>query len=648
MVSSVRSGQILGDRYQVLQVLGENRFGHTYLVEDTHSNGEQRTIAELMPRIHGSGAWERAVALFEQEAALVRDLDHPQLPKFRELFFSYENDRERVFWVQDYCPGQSLRALLNARWVQGRNFSEREAAQLLQRLLPVLDYLHHRGIIHRNISPDAIVLNPSAPSPALVDFGGVKQVVLTLEQEFAAPGTPPTAPPSPPLGEPGYAPPEQLEKGIVYTYSDLYALAMVALVMVTGQEPLQLRCDPQTHALQWDTRRSSELLALLARMLAPRPSDRYQTASELQAALAKIHLIPATPVRSPDDSAKLAPPPAARVRPLLTWLLRGTVTLGFIAGAGAIGWFVGRLWLGQQLREPEVVELPDLDLSPTVAPAETVAAPEELSFPPIEEPEPDPPAALPAAERQRRLALRDRRRDLAVGYPIYQDMVAQLYRTQYPERAALPSVEPADAAAREDYDAIASRLLDVLATLRPEARSRLGDYRKADRERWQDEARALEIPATALNHLVTSRFKQAFPTQPINSIGELGEQPLGQVWNAIAAETIEALRSEQAQRQLVLPESRNTLQVEGSLAPGAGQVFTALLGENQWLALTAAANEQPLELLVYGPDGKLLVKDATTRAWSGRLPQAGHYAIALVSQSSQPLDYQLNFTVKNP
>ncbi|NJL00036.1 MAG: hypothetical protein HC910_05500, partial [Spirulinaceae cyanobacterium SM2_1_0] len=68
MVSSVSSEQTLGDRYRILKILGQDRFGVTYLVEELQSGGEQRLIAEFEPRLHGSGAWERAVELLEQEA----------------------------------------------------------------------------------------------------------------------------------------------------------------------------------------------------------------------------------------------------------------------------------------------------------------------------------------------------------------------------------------------------------------------------------------------------------------------------------------------------------------------------------------------------------------------------------------------------
>ncbi len=642
MMRSVDSGQILGGRYRVLQVLERSRFGSLYLAEDTGQDGAQRAIAEFVPRLQGSGTWERAIELFEQEAALIRPLEHPQLPTFRELFCG--DDGDRLFWVQDYIPSQSLRTLINARWVQGRSFSERECVHLLQRLLPVLDYLHSRGLIHRNLSPDSILLRQADRLPLLADLGSVKQVVLTLESEGADPHQPSPAQ----VGAPGYAPPEQLERGLVYTYSDLYALAMVVLVMLTGEEPLHQR-DPQ--ALILASQASGDLLAVLAKALAARPSDRYQSASEFLAALQALRLSespgppPPLPSRTPD-----APPRLPR-RPWLVLGLafQGLLTVGFIVGAGALGWLVGRFWLVQQLPSPEVIQVPALELSPQVAPPELATAPEGLSFPPADDPEPEPSPELPEAERLRRLELRDRRRELAIDYSIYRPLVNQLYWSRYPDRREqLPGKTPAEAGRRAEYDEVASQLLTRLGQLSLVARSGLGRYREAERERWQQEAVALNVPPPAFKALVTAAFHQTLPLASETLGADWLEQPLGQLWSAIALDTLRQLESGEARTSLVLPAGQNTLQQEGTLAPGAGHLFVALLGENQWLALTALTTAQPLQLVVYGPDGKPLNADPEQRTWSGQLSQAGHYVIALISKSAQPLEYQFNFTVRNP
>ncbi|NJL03260.1 MAG: protein kinase [Spirulinaceae cyanobacterium SM2_1_0] len=580
--------------------------------------------------------------LLEQEAAIAQALDHPQLPKFRELYFGSGEDRDRIFWVQDYIPGQTLQTLIEARWLQQRQFSEAEGVQLLQRLLPVLDYLHSCGTIHRNLSPANIVLNSSERSPALLDLGGVKQAMLTLESEFPQPDAASAAVATAPhLGEPGYAPPEQLTKGIVYTYSDLYALAMTVLVMITGESPEQLADFAARHS-----RHRTELLAILARALAVQPSDRYQTATEFLQAVEGARLLAAS--SSPAQHLAIPPATGGRPRAIGRFACQTIVTLSFIVAAGALGWWLGNLWLGQQLPMPEVITVPDLDRAARLPPA-AETPPEPLNFPAANDPEPEPMATLSPSERQRQLELRDRRRALAVDYEIYHQLTDQLYWAQYPEQNDdRPSADASQAALRAAYDETARQLLTQLSRLSAEARSRLGRYRAADRDSWQRQVQAFGLPAPAFEAMVTATFEQWFPEQRGLASDKLVEQPLGQIWQAIARDTLTALQAGKTQTTLVLPEGRNTLQTDGTLATGTSQVFSAVLGHNQWLALTVLTNELPLQLAIYAPDGRRLNQNPDERAWSGALPLAGRYAIVITSQSAQTLDYQLNFTVKNP
>jgi serine/threonine-protein kinase len=163
-----------------------------------------------------------------------------------------------------------------------------EVTQLFRDLLPVLSYLHGQGVIHRDISPDNIILRHKDGLPILIDLGGVKQVAMDVATEvvhhqYRSPGA---STGGTRLGKIGYAPDEQMRLGLVAPHSDLYALAVTALVLMTGQPPQQLQ-DPQS--LEWLWQRqlslSPHFTNVLNKMLAPRPVDRYQSATEVIQAL---------------------------------------------------------------------------------------------------------------------------------------------------------------------------------------------------------------------------------------------------------------------------------------------------------------------------------------------------------------------------
>jgi serine/threonine-protein kinase len=143
----------VGLRYRVLHELGHGGFGRTYLAEDTNRFHERCVLKEFAPQVQGTEALHKAEELFEREAGILYKLQHPQIPRFRELFQADWQGKRRLFLVQDYVEGETYQALLRSRQNQGYGFTEADVTQLLLQLLPVLDYIHACGVIHRDISP---------------------------------------------------------------------------------------------------------------------------------------------------------------------------------------------------------------------------------------------------------------------------------------------------------------------------------------------------------------------------------------------------------------------------------------------------------------------------------------------------------------
>ncbi len=151
--------------------------------------------------------------------------------------------------------------------------------QLLRDLLPVLSYLHRSGVVHRDISPDNIILRSHDKLPVLIDLGGVKQIAMNVAYQLAGGKATST---HTRLGKLGYAPDEQMRLGHVAPYSDLYALGVTAVVLMTGKQPQEL-IDPHTMEWIWEKQLSIsyQTRRILNRMLANQPAKRFQSADEI-------------------------------------------------------------------------------------------------------------------------------------------------------------------------------------------------------------------------------------------------------------------------------------------------------------------------------------------------------------------------------
>jgi serine/threonine protein kinase len=274
--TDLKPAAYLRQRYRIQSPIGQGGFGKTYLAEDTGRFHELVVIKELTPLQPSNTNLQKIEELFQREAAMLHKLQHPQIPRFWDYF----KEDNHLFLVQDFIEGKTYQDLLQDRLQEGNLFNEIEIIQLFSQLLPVLSYLHHQGIIHRDISPDNIICREQDRMPVLIDFGGVKTIAFHgIASPVSATGTR--------LGKIGYAPDEQMQQGIVAPHSDLYALAVTGLVLMTGKSPQELS-DPFTMAWIWEQQLphlTPQFKAILKQMLALQPVDRFQYAEEVLSAL---------------------------------------------------------------------------------------------------------------------------------------------------------------------------------------------------------------------------------------------------------------------------------------------------------------------------------------------------------------------------
>lgn len=274
-INSLPNETLLLNRYLIKKELGEGGFGRTYLIEDTQNNHKKLVLKEFLSNENGQELNQKSRQLFEQEAKILGKLNHPQIPEFLHFF----EDNNKVFIVQQYIEGDNYWDLFCQKRITKEVFQETEVIKWLKDLLPILDYIHNLNprVIHRDISLDNIIYFDQIQKPVLIDFGVVKQKMMTVVN-----GDNFTTKQGTIVGKIGYSAPEQLKTGSCYPNSDLYALGVSALALLTGLEPHAL-FNSYNQEKEWYkyVNISDNFKQILDNMLAEYPSERYNYAREV-------------------------------------------------------------------------------------------------------------------------------------------------------------------------------------------------------------------------------------------------------------------------------------------------------------------------------------------------------------------------------
>ncbi|MBR8836422.1 MAG: tetratricopeptide repeat protein [Stigonema ocellatum SAG 48.90 = DSM 106950] len=249
--------RLLGGRYRVIKELARGGFGITYLAEDTQSPNSPCVIKKLDP--HNIDIIETAKLLFRREVAILKYLQKKQqIPKFLNYFEKDEN----YYLVQEYIQGKTVYELLDEEWTKPR------VVNFLREVLSILKYLHQIKVIHRDIKPSNVMRRDEDKKFVLIDFGAVKQLDINYSWT--------TQPIVTIVGTRGYSAPEQMQ-GTPGLNSDIYALGMTAIHLLTKVNPRDFQRDGEGHIL-WQGRIDifDPLTAILAKMVYSHPEERYQ------------------------------------------------------------------------------------------------------------------------------------------------------------------------------------------------------------------------------------------------------------------------------------------------------------------------------------------------------------------------------------
>jgi serine/threonine protein kinase len=248
-------------RYQIMEPLGAGGQGRTFLAIDRESG---RKVAVKVLALSKIGDW-KPFDLFEREVTVLRELDHPAIPKYIDHYASEESGD--YFLVMELASGTSLRDRIERQ----KPLSPAEVEHVFERMLDVLEYLHGRAppVIHRDIRPANILLDADG-GVFLVDFGGVRVALR------AGGG-------STMIGTFGYMAPEQLH-GDATPKTDVYALAATMAALLVGVEADKLPRDGLRIDLA-GIMPPSRLRDTLARMLEPEPGRRLGSVAEVRRSL---------------------------------------------------------------------------------------------------------------------------------------------------------------------------------------------------------------------------------------------------------------------------------------------------------------------------------------------------------------------------
>ncbi|MEH2325847.1 MAG: tetratricopeptide repeat protein [Nostoc sp.] len=253
--------KILRERYQIIGHLRNGGFGETYLAQDLQqTNDNQCVVKRLKPDLINHSN----LGLFKKEAKILDILgNHDQIPKFLDDFQEYQE----FYLVQEFIEGHNLSKEIKL----GEKCSETYVIKLLEDILEVLDFVHQNHVIHRDIKPANIMRRNQDGKIVLIDFGGVKQVRTNTSAGLS------TAV----VGTPGYMPQEQIQNK-AQLCSDIYAVGMVAIQALTGENPADVLKDRITLQPIWRDKAfvGNRLADILDRMVRFDFTERYQSASE--------------------------------------------------------------------------------------------------------------------------------------------------------------------------------------------------------------------------------------------------------------------------------------------------------------------------------------------------------------------------------
>jgi TolB-like protein/Flp pilus assembly protein TadD len=302
---TLQPGTRLGP-YEILSALGTGGMGEVYLARDPRL-GRQVAIKLLPAETTGD---PRARERLRREAIAVAAIDHPYICKIFEIS---EHGRALCL-VMEYVAGETLDQRLRA----GR-LPLSDTLRLACEIAEALQEAHGHRFLHRDLKPANVMLTAHG-HVKVMDFGLAKQVedAPSADQRTVEAAAARLTADGGIVGTPDYMSPEQVKGGTLDPRSDLFSFGVLLAEMINGKHPFRQPSVGETLAAvlreppDLDGDAPTGVTALVRRLLAKNPDDRYATAADVHAELLRLMSSPETMVASPAVAA--APAPVARAR----------------------------------------------------------------------------------------------------------------------------------------------------------------------------------------------------------------------------------------------------------------------------------------------------------------------------------------------
>ncbi|HYJ53860.1 MAG TPA: serine/threonine-protein kinase [Allosphingosinicella sp.] len=318
----IKVGDRLNDIFEVKKFLARGGMGEVFEGCNIHTD-EKVAIKVMLPALAGD---ERVIAMFRKEARTLTKIHHEALVNYRVL--AQEPDLHVLYIVTDFIAGTPLSAAMGTL-----KATPDDLARLLRRLAAGLASAHELGAIHRDISPDNVILeNDQIDEAKIIDFGIAKDLEASsatiVGDGFA--------------GKLNYVAPEQLGDfgREIGPWTDVYSLGLVILAAAQGRNVDmsgslvdaidKRRRGPDLKAVP------AALRPLLESMLRPNPQERLRSMEEVLARLDDANVI-SDPVREPDGDGDISTPSKGPSRMAVI----GIVLLLVLAAAAAAWYFTG-------------------------------------------------------------------------------------------------------------------------------------------------------------------------------------------------------------------------------------------------------------------------------------------------------------------